>query len=211
MEWIFVKTLFLLFSIFLRIMHVKGLAVGVCKTQLRREGDSIKHVVDCCFNFYKQNGECVECPIGHSSKGIQCEKCVNGQFGRKCAELCQCKPNESCHHVRGCITVTVEDGTEPTNPQLNGNPAEQASGHDDVVTYMTCVAVGSVLVVVCGLLVKNREAICRRNGTSMTAMKNEITKRKRQSVSSGKNSGKDKKESLYAEINEKYMINFDGE
>ncbi|CAC5359829.1 unnamed protein product [Mytilus coruscus] len=199
-----------LLCIILCVIQVKGFAYGVCKVRKGSVGGKIVHVEDCCYNFYKKNDVCVECPIGHFSKGEQCEKCVDGQFGKKCAEVCSCNATERCDHVVGCISVTVDDRTEWTNPPLDGNPAEQAAGHDDVVTYMTCVAVGSVLVVICGLLVKNREAVCRRNG-SITAMKNEITERKRPKFGPGKNNGKDKKKSLYAEINEKYMINFDGE
>lgn len=75
---------------------------------------------------------------------------------------------------------------------------------------MTCVAVGSVLVVVCGLIVKNREAIFQRK-SSNKAMTTEIKKRKRSNFGFGKENVKDKKESLYADINEKYMLNFDGE
>ncbi|CAC5359818.1 unnamed protein product [Mytilus coruscus] len=191
-------------------MQVKGLPYGVCKVHKGLVGVKIVLVEDCCFNFYKKNDVCVECPDGYFSKGIQCEKCVDRQYGRKCAELCTCNAMERCDHVLGCINVTVDDRTETTNPPLDGNPAEQASEHDDIVTYMTCVAIGSVLIVICGLIAKNREAVCRRNG-SITAMKNKITKRKQPNFSPGKNYGKDKKESLYAEINEKYMINFDGE
>lgn len=42
-------------------------------------------------------------------------------------------------------------------------------------------------------------------------MTTEITKRKRFNFGLGKENVKDKKESLYADINEKYMLNFDGE
>ncbi|XP_052076543.1 uncharacterized protein LOC127714504 [Mytilus californianus] len=210
MEMILIKSMTYLLCIILSVMQVKGLAYGVCKVRERSVGDKIVKVEGCCNNFYKKNEVCVECPIGHSSEGKQCEKCVNGQYGVKCAELCHCNATERCDHVRGCITVTVDDRTEKTNPPIDSYAPEQAAEHDDVVTYMTCVAVGSVLVVICGLLAKNREAVCRRNG-SITAMENEITKRKRPNFGPCKINGKDKKESLYAEINEKYMINFDGE
>lgn len=82
------------------------------------------------------------------------------------------------------------------------------SDNSDVVTYMTCVAVGSVLIVVCGLIVKNREAICRHKSGN-NAVKHLIHKLKQPTVHDGHN--KKVAESLYDEINEKYMINFDGE
>ncbi|CAC5356695.1 unnamed protein product [Mytilus coruscus] len=155
------------------------------------------------------NDVCVECPVGFYSKGEVCEKCENGHFGKKCGWRCSCSSMERCDHVTGC--VPIDDKTETavtvTNDKGSHNDVREAV-NNNVVTYMTCVAVGSVLVVVFGLIVKNREAICRLK-PSTKAMKTENKKRKWPKFSIGK--ANVKKESLYADINEKYMLNFDGE
>ncbi|CAC5359843.1 unnamed protein product [Mytilus coruscus] len=212
MEWIVVYVVFLLFS----TVQATTPTPGVCQIYRRiRNGVSYTNVkvAICCNNHYMSNDKvCVECPIGQHSKGEVCTKCEDGLFGRKCSFTCNCNPTERCDHVKGCVPkdmLDVETRTVvPTDKSPNSNPQETEV--NNVVIYMTCVAVGSVLIVVFGLIIKNSEATCRRK-PSNKVMKTEIKKRKWSNFSFGKANVKDKKESLYADINEKYMLNFDGE
>lgn len=91
---------------------------------------------------------------------------------------------------------------------INYDISNLDNGNGNIVIYMTCVAVVSILVVICGLIVKNRKKICRQKSrnnsraTNIKKIKQPIFRLKR---------NKKVAESLYDDINEKYMINFDGE
>ncbi|XP_052076532.1 uncharacterized protein LOC127714500 [Mytilus californianus] len=221
MAWILVYIVFFIFS----TIHAKTPSYGVSTAQttthtpgvcygygrIYRNGLYMNVILgNCCNNFYKKNGVCVDCPIGsHSKGGGGCKKCENGYHGKKCASICSCNSTERCDHVLGCVSIDDKTGTVVPTDKRSHNDVQEAV-NSNVVTYMTCVAVGSVLVVVCGLIVKNREAICRRK-PSNKAIKTKIKKRKWSNFSFGKANVKDKKESLYADINEKDMLNLDGE
>ncbi|CAG2234544.1 unnamed protein product [Mytilus edulis] len=113
----------------------------------------------CCSGYELKNRTCTKCPTGyHSERNSTCKKCTTGMYGGKCRDQCKCNINEMCNHIEGCVNRTREENNGsksiPQDPPTTSN-------NSDVVIYMTCVAVGSVLVVVGGLLVKNKEAICR--------------------------------------------------
>ncbi|XP_052076536.1 uncharacterized protein LOC127714502 isoform X3 [Mytilus californianus] len=212
MEWILLKSMFIIFT----TVKVRGLPTGpgVCKTpqRIKHKNKTVK-ARHCCNNFYQIDERCVECPIGHFSKGDNCTKCVDERYGSKCAEQCRCNSNERCDNVKGCILVDAVDGrtTYKTVTGLNAGGQTAGNGSSNVVIFMACVAVGGILIVICGtILAKNREAVCRRKPTTI-AMENAIRKRKGQTLSFEEENVKEKKESMFAHINEKYMINFDGE
>lgn len=60
----------------------------------------------CCNNYFYANGTCKECPKGTFGKNcsIQCPKSMYGQF---CATKCDCKENQQCHRVLGCIGIGI--------------------------------------------------------------------------------------------------------
>ncbi|CAC5355618.1 unnamed protein product [Mytilus coruscus] len=212
MVWILVKSLLIIFT----TIQVRGLppGPGVCeKTQRVQQGmiNTTVIVKHCCNNYYQIDERCVECPIGHISKGGNCTKCVDERYGSKCAGKCRCNSTERCDNVKGCIPVNAGDEitTYKTVMVLNAGGQTAGNGNSNVVIYVICVAAGSVLIVICGIFVKNREAVCRRKPTTI-AMENATRKRKEPELSFEKKTKK-KKESMYADINEKYMINFDGE
>ncbi|VDI70637.1 Hypothetical predicted protein [Mytilus galloprovincialis] len=89
-----------------------------------------------------------------------------------------------------------------------GTDTKSNNGNGNVAIYMTCVAVVSILVVVCGLIVKNRKIICRQKYRNNSRATN-IKKIKQPTFRLKRN--KKVAESLYDDINEKYMMNFDGE
>ncbi|XP_071128155.1 uncharacterized protein [Mytilus edulis] len=209
MEWIILQSMFL----FITTVHVRRLPPGVCEKPLRVEQFNKTVLVRrCCNSFYKINETCVECPIGHFSKGDNCTKCVDERYGKKCAEKCTCNSMERCDNVKGCIPLDAFDSSSTYRtvvvPTAGGQTA--GNGNSNVIIFMVCVAAGSVVIVICAILVKNRGAICRRKKTT-TAMENAMKKRKGQTLKCKNKNVKDNRESMYADINEKYMINFDGE
>ncbi|XP_052075793.1 uncharacterized protein LOC127713863 isoform X2 [Mytilus californianus] len=211
MEWILLKSMFII----LTTIQVGGLlpGPGVCeKTQRVEHNNKPVTVQHCCNNYYQTDERCIECPIGHFSKGDNCTKCVDERYGSKCAEQCRCNSNERCDNVKGCILLDAVDErtTYKTVTGLNAGGQTAGNGNSTIVIYVICVAAGSVLIVICGIFVKNREAVCRRKPTTIV-MENTTRKRKEPKLSFRKENLKNKKESMYDDINEKYMINFDGE
>ncbi|XP_052705640.1 multiple epidermal growth factor-like domains protein 10 [Crassostrea angulata] len=56
----------------------------------------------CCNNYHRSNGICVKCPKG--TYGENCsEICPVNLYGELCLERCDCKPNEDCNRVHGCL------------------------------------------------------------------------------------------------------------
>ncbi|XP_052076542.1 uncharacterized protein LOC127714502 isoform X9 [Mytilus californianus] len=208
MEWIVLKSIFIIIT----TVQIRGFPAGVCSVYQRTRQGRNRTVWHCCHHFYKMNGVCVECPIGHTSKGKSCKKCEYGKYGHKCAEKCRCISTKRCDHVNGCIPGYAANGsTTHTATISNAGGQTAGNGSSNVVIFMACVAVGGILIVICGtILAKNREAVCRRKPTTI-AMENAIRKRKGQTLSFEEENVKEKKESMFAHINEKYMINFDGE
>ncbi|VDI03992.1 Hypothetical predicted protein, partial [Mytilus galloprovincialis] len=102
MEWIFLLSVFLMSS----VENVISLPEGVCgeyKRLKRINANRSVTVTFCCNYYHKRDGVCVACPIGYVSKGENCTPCMDEQYGKKCAETCDCDETERCNHVRGCI------------------------------------------------------------------------------------------------------------
>lgn len=60
----------------------------------------------CCSNYYKDNGSCVECPLG--THGLNCSGiCVEFYYGRFCHNKCEC-PLKQCDIKYGCMTFETE-------------------------------------------------------------------------------------------------------
>ncbi|XP_076071827.1 uncharacterized protein LOC143043384 [Mytilus galloprovincialis] len=163
----------------------------------------------CCSGYGLKNGTCKKCEDGYySERKLTCKKCAKGNYGDKCGKTCNCNSKEWCDHIVGCIPGDARIREENKSSHSNSKNPPTTSNNGDVVIYMTCVAVGSVFVVVGGLLVKNKEAICRiKSGDS--SVKHIIHHFKQPCINDA-HKQKDA-ERLYDEINEKYMINFDGE
>ncbi|CAC5402470.1 unnamed protein product [Mytilus coruscus] len=160
--------------------------------------DKIVIVESCCYNFYKKNEVCVECPTGYFSKGKQCEKCGNGQYGNKCSEVCICNDKERCDHVWGCITV--EDKTEKTNPPLGGNPDDQIAAITlrELVLFFIIVLLS--LFILFGLLHKYRK---RRKKVLLNQQKdNELNTNENRR---GNQQDEERMEGVYNEIDESAM------
>ncbi|VDI18165.1 Hypothetical predicted protein [Mytilus galloprovincialis] len=184
MEWILLNSMFLFFS----TVQVRGLppGQGVCKTHQSEERGGIYinvTVVHCCNNYYQIDERCVECPIGHFSRGDNCTKCMDEKYGKKCAEQCKCNSTERCDNVKGCILLDAFDSSSTYKtvvvPTAGGQTA--GNGNSNVLIFMACVAAGSVVIVICAILVKNRRAVCRRKKTT-TAMEHAKRNKKGQTL-----------------------------
>uniref|UniRef100_A0A8W8ITR1 Uncharacterized protein n=2 Tax=Magallana gigas TaxID=29159 RepID=A0A8W8ITR1_MAGGI len=56
----------------------------------------------CCVNYYYTNGTCTQCPKG--TFGENCStQCPDNMYGESCAKRCDCKANQVCNRVDGCI------------------------------------------------------------------------------------------------------------
>ncbi|CAC5423938.1 unnamed protein product [Mytilus coruscus] len=159
--------------------HCNGNQRGICITDRRKV---------CCSSFEFKNEKCTKCLVGYNSE-------INSA----------CKP---CTNDGSCIHDDLITGGKNDKSKRNSPDTPTTSNNGDVVIYMTCVAVGSVLVVVCGLLVKNKEAICKHKPEN-NSVRHMIHKLKQPTFRDGRN--KKVSENLYDDINEKYMIDFDGE
>ncbi|CAC5366228.1 unnamed protein product [Mytilus coruscus] len=191
------------FEIYLLLTaQCNGNQYGVCKNNTRFEKF-------CCSGYELKNGTCTKCLHGfHSEKKSICKPCTKGKYGEKCRNTCKCNSNERCDNIEGCIPDDTRTREKNDTSISNSQDTPTTSINGDVVIYMTCVAVGSVLVVVCGLLVKNKEAICK-NKPGNNSVRHMIHKLKQPTFRDGRN--KKVAENLYDDINEKYMINFDDE
>eukprot|EP00105_Crassostrea_gigas_P035288 XP_019919436.1 PREDICTED: cell death abnormality protein 1 [Crassostrea gigas] len=56
----------------------------------------------CCNNFYNTNGTCTKCPKGTFGENCS-EQCPDNMYGELCAKRCDCKANQVCNRVDGCI------------------------------------------------------------------------------------------------------------
>ncbi|XP_052077400.1 uncharacterized protein LOC127715405 [Mytilus californianus] len=176
---------------------------GICTNNTRRV---------CCAHFELKDQTCTKCKKGYYNLKINstCKPCTRGKYDTKCTKTCSCNSNERCHHVTGCILdhLTTTENKDESNMNYKGTDTKSDNGNGNVAIYMTCVAVASILVVVSSLIVKNRKIICRQKSRNNSLTTN-IKKIKQPTFRFGRN--KKVAESLYDEINEKYMINFDGE
>uniref|UniRef100_A0A8W8IV69 Uncharacterized protein n=1 Tax=Magallana gigas TaxID=29159 RepID=A0A8W8IV69_MAGGI len=60
----------------------------------------------CCNNYHRSNGICVKCPKG--TYGENCsEICPVNLYGELCLKRCDCKPNEDCNRVHGCLPSII--------------------------------------------------------------------------------------------------------
>lgn len=61
---------------------------------------------ECCTNFHKINGTCSPCPPG--TYGDNCStECPNQHYGENCGLKCNCRPDQKCHTLHGCISITT--------------------------------------------------------------------------------------------------------
>ncbi|XP_071128156.1 uncharacterized protein [Mytilus edulis] len=193
-------TTFLVAACLILTDHCNANQYGICSINKRKV---------CCSAFELRNGTCKPCLEGYNSKtDSECKPCTTGKYGKKCVNNCKCNNTERCDHIKGCISVDASTKEKKNASKNNSQNQPTTSNGGDVVIYMTCVAVVSVLVVVCGLIVKKREAICT-NQSGNKSVKHLIHKMKQSTSHNGHN--KKVAESLYDEIDEKYMINFVGE
>ncbi|XP_052680044.1 uncharacterized protein LOC128160742 [Crassostrea angulata] len=65
----------------------------------------------CLTNYYKENGDCKECPLGYF--GDNCTNiCPSSYYGRLCFHKCKCLP---CHHIYECVSTTLKRIAETTS------------------------------------------------------------------------------------------------
>lgn len=61
----------------------------------------------CCNNYHDVNGVCMKCPDG--SYGENCtETCPYGMYGELCSQECECKMNQQCNFIFGCLEQDLE-------------------------------------------------------------------------------------------------------
>ncbi|XP_063414402.1 uncharacterized protein LOC134696500 isoform X1 [Mytilus trossulus] len=117
-----------------------------------------------------------------------------------------------CDNEKGCIPLDAFDSSSTYKtvviPTAGGQTAE--NGNSNVIIFIACVAAGSIVIVICAILVKNRGAVRRRKPINI-AREHAKRSKKGQTLKCKNKNVKDNRESMYADINEKYMINFDGE
>lgn len=70
------------------------------------KGSCVNERGECCTNFHKINGTCSPCPPG--TYGDNCStECPNQHYGENCGLKCNCRPDEKCHTLHGCISITT--------------------------------------------------------------------------------------------------------
>ncbi|XP_065925405.1 N-acetylglucosamine-1-phosphodiester alpha-N-acetylglucosaminidase-like isoform X2 [Magallana gigas] len=61
----------------------------------------------CCTNYHEVNDVCMKCPIG--TYGENCtENCPDGKYGEFCLQQCECKMNQQCNFMFGCLEQDLE-------------------------------------------------------------------------------------------------------
>ncbi|CAC5364205.1 unnamed protein product [Mytilus coruscus] len=59
-------------------------------------------VVECCPNYFEDDGRCKECSPGTFGKDCKVP-CLANHFGFLCKEMCNCSGNMKCDPVTGCV------------------------------------------------------------------------------------------------------------
>ncbi|XP_052067573.1 uncharacterized protein LOC127706879 isoform X2 [Mytilus californianus] len=56
-------------------------------------------------SHYEQHSTgCKKCPTGFfSAVESLCVPCAGGAFGKRCADVCACQPDQRCDNVKGCM------------------------------------------------------------------------------------------------------------
>lgn len=68
---------------------------------------------ECCTNFHLINGTCAACPPG--TYGDNCSTaCPNQHYGENCGLKCNCGPDEECHTLHGCRSITTTPTSQTT-------------------------------------------------------------------------------------------------
>ncbi|CAC5369067.1 unnamed protein product [Mytilus coruscus] len=76
----------------------------------KADGSTVRY---CCANSEFRNEQCVECNLGfYTEAGGRCKPCKANHYGYKCIEYCNCRENQICDNVKGCLDVTVSTSTE---------------------------------------------------------------------------------------------------
>ncbi|XP_052712243.1 uncharacterized protein LOC128186493 isoform X1 [Crassostrea angulata] len=109
----------LLFFIFV-IFHIRNLTGSL-------ECDNISGL--CCANYYRENHQCKECPLG--TYGVNCSwACPQDYFGRFCKKSCNCSIHQYCSPAFGCVQkenvteksiILVSNRTAATNQAFTQN------------------------------------------------------------------------------------------
>ncbi|CAC5396946.1 unnamed protein product [Mytilus coruscus] len=61
-----------------------------------------KMILECCPDYYVQNGTCQACIAGRYGKDCQLPYLPN-YYGIQCKQLCNCSHNKKCNPVQGCV------------------------------------------------------------------------------------------------------------
>ncbi|XP_078337884.1 uncharacterized protein LOC144626764 [Crassostrea virginica] len=93
--WIFLATIYLLICSIIGNQRVVGNST-LCN----------RYANGCCFNEYKDDGKCKECPPG--TFGLNCKgTCPNKYYGRLCMKECDCALGQYCDPRYGCIQCAI--------------------------------------------------------------------------------------------------------
>ncbi|XP_062610921.1 cell death abnormality protein 1-like, partial [Saccostrea cucullata] len=96
------RILSLIFLYLVYLIIPKGIIIannekGVCSSKTAEK--------ECCINYYQENGLCKVCPSGWFGKNCS-QQCPKNTYGELCDRSCNCKSNETCNHVLGCLPKT---------------------------------------------------------------------------------------------------------
>ncbi|XP_052077846.1 multiple epidermal growth factor-like domains protein 10 [Mytilus californianus] len=130
---------------------------GRCYKDLRN-GKTKWH---CCDNREEKDGRCTECLDGFKSdEGEPCHPCLDGNYGRKCGEVCRCKEYQICDHIKGClnssVSVTVlsnnstytETGTVP-GTETETESMERIFNTEMMIVIIICTGIITLAILIC--------------------------------------------------------------
>ncbi|CAG2203896.1 unnamed protein product [Mytilus edulis] len=173
-----------------------SLGAGFCK---KKNKNSI-WFIECCegYKFNQINQTCDECPEGRRGNNCQ-DDCDDNFFGLRCKGRCNCKQNETCNKVHGCIiienniearinliaaeesTTTLKDvltvPTEDMTDILQGD-----DGGDPVNSIIIAVLLAGLVIIVLVIIWKEREKICRQITNLQVSSVHERNKRRHANV-----------------------------
>ncbi|XP_052073176.1 platelet endothelial aggregation receptor 1-like [Mytilus californianus] len=101
---------------------LKSTDPNVCPRRVTISSHSVNQtqwIIECCPDFFNQNGKCQACPAGKYGKDCSLS-CMPNYYGVQCKTQCNCTDNKKCDPIHGCVCKTGFTGSECSNACTSG-------------------------------------------------------------------------------------------